>query len=226
MIRALGALLLWTTLVSQSLAALAIDRAIIEFETGKGARQDVMARNTGDTNLFLEIEVLEVTNPGTDEEQRTVVRDPESIGFIAAPRRLMVPPGESRPVRLVNLIGHGDVERVYRVNIRPVVPPAETKGMGVRIVVAYQVLVFVAPLQTRVELNTTRNGNLLTFRNSGNVNIMLGNGEQCPMLGAKDCEELQGKRLYPGNIWAVELPGNGPVEFDVEADGSRQRQRF
>ncbi len=213
-------------LASHAHASLGIDRSILLFESGKAPRQDVIASNSGTTNLFLEVEVLEVTDPGTDQEQRTVVRDPESIGFVAAPRRLMVPPGGRRPVRLMNLIGHGDVERVYRVNIKPVMPPAESSGMGVRLIVAYQVLVFVAPKKSVVSLQSQRDGNKLTLTNDGNVNVLLGNGEQCLMVNSRDCDPVQGKRLYPGNQIVIELPHAAPVEFDVEADGKRLRQRF
>ena len=207
-------------------AALGIDRSILVFESGKAPRQDVIAGNSGETNLFLEVEVLEVTSPGTEHEQRTVVRDPESIGFVAAPRRLMVPPGGRRPVRLMNLNGHGEVERVYRVNIKPVLPPAESSGMGVRLVVAYQVLVFVAPKKSVVSLESHRDGNRLTLSNNGNVNVLLSNGSQCLMVNAQDCDPVQGRRLYPGNQVVIELPSAAPVEFDVEADGKRLRQRF
>ena len=209
-----------------ALASLAIDRSILVFETGKSPRQDVMASNAGDTNLFLEVEVLEVISPGTDQEQRNVVRDPESIGFVAAPRRLMVPPQGRRPVRLMNINGHGDVERVYRVNIKPVLPPAETEGLGVRIVVAYQVLVFVAPKTIDVRLEGQRDGNRLTLRNTGNVNLMLANGRQCTMINGSDCVEVQGRRLYPGNSVVIELPSANPVTFEVDANGQRQIRQF
>lgn len=219
-------LLVAMLLASHSHASLGIDRSILVFEPGNPPRQDVIAGNSGDTNLFLEVEVLEVSDPGTDKEQRTVVRDPESIGFVAAPRRLMVPPGGRRPIRLMNLNGHGDVERVYRVNVKPVMPPAETRGMGVRLIVAYQVLVFVAPKKSVVSLDSQRDGNKLTLINNGNVNILLSNGAQCPMANSQDCDPVQGKRLYPGNQTVIELPRSAPVEFDVEADGKRLRQRF
>jgi P pilus assembly chaperone PapD len=209
-----------------AVASLAIDRAILVFEAGKSPRQDVMASNAGDTNLFLEVEVLEVVNPGTDQEQRNVVRDPESIGFVAAPRRLMVPPRSRRPVRLMNITGHGDVERVYRVNIKPVLPPAETEGMGVRIVVAYQVLVFVAPKRIDVRLDGRRDGNRLTLRNTGNVNLMLANGRQCTMINGSDCIDVPGRRLYPGNTAVIELPNANPVTFEVDANGQRQIRQF
>lgn len=220
-------LLLTALLLSPAaLASLSIDRSILLFAAGESPRQDVMAGNDGDTNLFLEVEVLEVLNPGTEEEQRNVVRDPESIGFVAAPRRLMVPPNSRRPVRLMNLNGHGDVERVYRVNIKPVLPPAETQGMGVRIVIAYQVLVFVSPEKVSVDLQGRREGNQLTLTNQGNVNVMLTNGRQCSESNPADCDEVKGKRLYPGNSMVIELPRTTAVEFEVEADGKRQVRRF
>lgn len=219
-------LLVSLLLTGHAHASLGIDRSILAFQPGNPPRQDVIASNSGDTNLFLEVEVLEVTNPGTDQEQRTIVRDPESIGFIAAPRRLMVPPGGRRPIRLMNLNGHGDVERVYRVNVKPVMPPAESRGMGVRLIVAYQVLVFVAPKKSVVSLDSRREGNKLTLINNGNVNILLSNGEQCPMVYSQDCDPVNGTRLYPGNRAVIELPRPAPAEFDVEADGKRLRQRF
>jgi P pilus assembly chaperone PapD len=209
-----------------SFAALSIDRSVIVFEAGKAPRQDVMAGNSGATNLFLEVEVLEVTSPGTEQEQRQIVRDPESIGFVAAPRRLMVPPGGKRPVRLMNLNGYGDTERVYRVNVRPVLPPVEAEGSGVRIVVAYQVLVFVSPARTRVQLDARRDGNRLTLTNNGNVNALLTNGRQCLLLSPDNCVDVAGRRLYPGNSYTVELSRPEPVQFDVEAGGRRYTERF
>ena len=72
-------------------ASLGIDRSILIFESGKAPRQDVIASNSGSTNLFLEVEVLEVTDPGSDQEQPAVVIDPESIGLVAAQAAPVMP---------------------------------------------------------------------------------------------------------------------------------------
>ena len=51
-------LLLTALLLSPAaLASLSIDRSILLFAAGESPRQDVMAGNDGDTNLFLEVEV-------------------------------------------------------------------------------------------------------------------------------------------------------------------------
>ncbi len=205
-------------------ASMIVDRTILTFEPGAAPRHDVSVTNPDSENLYIEITVLDVTNPGTEEEARTPVKDPESIGLVAAPRLLMIPAGGRRTVRLVNLDGHGDTERVYRVNITPVPPPIEAKGMAIRVMIGYQVLVFVAPQTAKPELVGKRSGNTLTLENRGNVNLMLSDGQQCPTVTRDSCADIAGKRLYPGNRLAIELPNNGPVFFRV-TDGDHTQMR-
>ncbi len=208
-------------------ATMEVNRAVINFQLGEAPREDVTVYNRGDSRLFAEVEVLEVHNPGTEDEERVVVRDPESIGLVASPRRLTVPAGGRRLVRLVNLEGHGDEERVYRVNIRPVEGDVEADAMGVRILVGYQLLVFIPPAEARVELEAQRNGRQLELHNAGNVNIRLFGGRQCePGQTGDDCATVNSTRLYPGNRREIELPRDAPVEFRVQADGETRMRRF
>jgi P pilus assembly chaperone PapD len=107
----------------------------------------------------------------------------------------------------VNLEGHGDTEKVYRVDLRPVAPPEQMDSTGVRVLVGYQLLVFVAPAQTGVSLEGQRDGKSLTLTNKGNVNVLLHEGEQCPPSpSTQPCEPVQGRRLYPGNRFSSPLP--------------------
>lgn len=228
--RAFLLFLLVVTLSGPASASMLIDRSILTFEAGSPSRQDVTVTNPTEDTMFLEVEVLQVTDPGTDDERREVVRDPASIGLIAAPRRLAIPAGGRRLVRLVNLDGHGDTERVYRVNITPIQPPAEAgeeRQIGLRIVVAYQLLIFVAPETARSGLEARREGNQLHLHNTGNVNVLLGDGRQCRGgLEGSDCESVTGRRLYPGNQTVLELPMDEAVSFQVETAGQRSRRRF
>lgn len=208
-------------------ATMEVNRAVITFTQGQAPREDVTVYNRGDSRLFAEVEVLEVRDPGTEDEERVVVRDPESIGLVASPRRLTVPAGGRRLVRLVNLEGHGDEERVYRVNIRPVEGDVEADAMGVRILVGYQLLVFVPPSESRVELEAERDGNLLRLHNAGNVNIRLFRGRQCEAgQTGEDCAAVNSSRLYPGNRREIELPRDAPVDFRIQADGETGMRRF
>jgi len=208
-------------------ASMVLDRTVLTFRTGELPRQDVSVANPDKENLYIEVSVLEVTNPGTDKETREVVKDPESIGLIATPHKLMVPPGARRTVRLVNLNGHGDSEKVYRVNVTPKPPPAKTTGMAVRVVVAYQLLIFVEPLKPEKKLVATRNGQVLEIANEGNINVMLSQGQQCSTAKKEICTELTGKRLYPGNRMQVSLPlESGLVFFQATSRGETRTQEF
>lgn len=215
-------------------ASMVLDRSIVTFVPGKAPREDVTVNNPDAEPLFVEVEVLEVRNPGTDKEERIAVRNPEEIGLIATPKRLVVPAGSRRVVRLVNLAGHGQAERVYRVNVKPVIAPEEAdsakareKSMEVKILVAYQLLVFVSPEAPAAQLDGRREGTTLHLQNKGNVNIHLYDGRQCPPGDAKDqCVTLQSVRLYPGNERNIALPRDQAVSFIVEAGDSRNKVLF
>lgn len=205
-------------------ASMIVDRTILTFEPGAAPRHDVSISNPDNESLYIEVTVLAVANPGTAQETRTEVKDPKSIGLVAAPRLLMIPAGGRRTVRLVNLNGHSDAEHVYRVNITPVPPPTEANGMAIRVLIGYQVLVFVAPKSPKADLVSARKGNTLTLENRGNVNLMLFDGQQCPTVTRDACADIQGRRLYPGNRFELTLPNNGPVFFRV-ADGDESQMR-
>ena len=209
-------------------AAMNIDRAVITFASGGSEREDVMVSNPGDETLYIDVQVLDVTNSGTDAEKREVVKDPESIGLVATPRRLVVPPGGQRVVRLVNLEGYGKKERVYRVNLKPMSGPVESEQMGVKVMVGYGLLVFVEPQKVNVDLEASRDGRELKLRNKGNVNVQILQGEQCPPRPAQgqECQELKGQRLYPGNEETLELPYDAPVTFSVSASDESWKRRF
>lgn len=207
-------------------ASMMLDRTILTFRDGEAPRHDVSVTNPDNENLYLEVTVLDVRDPGTDAEVREPVKDPESIGLIASPAKLMVPPGEERIIRLVNLNGHSDTERVYRVNVTPVPPPMEAKAMAIRVLIAYQLLVFVDPREIRRDLRVERKDGQLHFHNAGNVNVLLTEGSQCAVKGSKDCEDLPGKRLYPGNRLAVDLPVDGPVFYRVSYGDDTRLMEF
>lgn len=224
-------LMLLTPLVQ---ASMVLDRSILVFAAGDAPRQDVTITNPDPETMFVEVEVLEVRHPGTDKEERLVVRNPEEIGFIATPTRLVLPSGASRIIRLVNLAGHGDTERVYRVNVKPVAAPEEEtpagdkeKRMSIKILIAYQLLIFVDPQQRNVLVEGRRDGNRLYLANKGNVNSYLYDGRQCKEGEPQaQCATLQAVRLYPGNEKVLTLPRDQAIEFQVEAAGQHNRQRF
>jgi P pilus assembly chaperone PapD len=213
-------------------AGMVIDRSIVTFRPGDSPRQDIVVQNIGKEPMYVQVEVMEVQHPGTPEEKRVVVTDPEKIALLATPRRFMVEPNGRKPLRLVNQQPAAPAERVYRVNLSPVVGKLEadsdTNTMGVKVVVGYQLLVLSSPAEPKEGLEVKRNGKSAVLRNTGNTNILLFNGQQCPAAAAPegDCKPLPDHRLYPGNEWTLELPFDQPFDYQLTVLERNQKRRF
>ncbi|WP_298636128.1 fimbria/pilus periplasmic chaperone [uncultured Umboniibacter sp.] len=180
-----------------------VDRSIVEFVAGQAPQQDIRVSNRGDDQMYVQVEVLDVLQPGTQQEVREIVTSLSDMTLLATPKQFVLPPQSERAVRLVALAEPGQVDKVYRVNVTPILPPlAESESSVVRVVVAYQLLVLVLPENPREELVVTRDANTLKFENRGNSYVLLADGKQCL---AENCSNLPTTRLYAGNTWEVEL---------------------
>ena len=93
-------------------------------------------------------------------------------------------------------------------------------------------LVLIAPENPRADVVATREGNSLTVENHGNLNVLLRNGVQCVTeedLDSKSeerCRSVGARRVYPGNVWSVDLGGGGTVKKNVSEGGTAKRARF
>jgi P pilus assembly chaperone PapD len=195
-----------------ALAGIFLDKSIIDFPANEAPRQDVMITNRGDEIAYVKVEVLEVKNPGTKMETRLPINDQEEINFIASPAKLAIPPKGRKQVRLTNLTDPGD-EKVYRVNFSPVLPPLQEdeEGMGVRVVVAYQILALIHPLEPLENLEVKRDPISISFKNKGNSYALITNIRQCDKNGENCKDDLGSKRLYAGNSFTVALPYEATV---------------
>lgn len=227
---ALAGLLAVATLPAH--ANMLIDRSVVVFKPGDPARQDVTVINAGKEPLYVQVQILEVQQPGTPQEKRVPVTSPDEMTMLVTPTRLVVEPGGRRPLRLVNLKPDSTVERVYRVNVSPVVGKLEmestSNAMAVKVVVGYQLLVLTSPKSPEDGLEVKRTGKAAVLRNTGNTNILLFSGQQCPAAGAPeaDCKSLPDNRLYPGNEWTIELPFDQPFEYQMTVLERNQRRQF
>lgn len=192
-----------------------VDRAIVRLGSDKPPREDVKVINNGDSEGFVQVEVFEVRNPGTDKEERVKVTDPSQVKLIASPSKLAIPPGGQKLVRIVNLDPSSTDERIYRVNVTPVLAPLQNEDDSVvRVVVAYQLLVMVDPAEPKEEIEITRDGFNLTVTNTGNTNVLVSDGKQCD-AATNHCVELPAHRVYPGNKWQTDLTLNAPATFKL-----------
>ena len=202
-------------------ANMELNNVILHFEPGEATRQDVEVSNRGDTPLYVEIEPRVVLSPGTANEDRSLISDPRQAGLLVTPNKLIVPPGSTKSVRMVKM-GETMDERVYRVAARPVVGGVEAQENGLKILIGYEVLAIVYPSISKPRLRVERDGQRLTVRNIGNTNVLMREGYQCAEAGLprEQCESLPGKRVYPGNVWQLDLPLDRPVTY-YQSVGSR-----
>lgn len=206
-------------------AGIILDRSIIDFISTEPPRHDVTVINQGDDIAYVKVEVLEVLNPGTEKEERNIITNPERIQFVASPSKLAIPPGGRKQVRLVNLAPPGK-EKIFRVSFTPVLPPLEekTEGLGVKFVVAYQVLALIHPAQPTENLIIKRDPNSISFHNQGNTYALISNVRQCDKEGKNCQDDLGSKRLYVGNKMMIPVPyTDTPVTYKLtNFKGSRE----
>lgn len=214
----IAATILFVAIFSGSaFADMYVDRSIVVFEPGEPARQDIKVSNSDPEDMYVQVEVLEVRKAGSVDEIRAKVSDPSKLKLLATPNKIIIPPNGQKLIRIVNLQQDNDQERIYRINVTPIVPPLEEDSSQLRIVVAYQILAIIQPNVPASQLNAQRNGKVMTFVNKGNTNVLLSDGNQCNPAAPAECTDLTSRRLYADNEWQLELPYDAPVTYSIRS---------
>ena len=212
-------------LPSAARAELVLSELIVELQPGRQVRDDLEIWNNSPERAYVAVEPREIVNPSLPSQSERREADPEKLGLLVSPSRMILEPGARKQVRVATLLAGTDRERVYRVTVRPVVGGVEAKDTGLKILVGYDVLVLVRPAQALPNVTAVRNGRKLKFSNSGNVSVEMMSGKQCDSARER-CADLPGKRLYPGASWTVELGSDGPAEYVLRSPGRADRRVF
>lgn len=199
-------------------ADIVLSQLIVDLQNGKHMREDVEIWNNSPDRTFVAVEPREILNPALPSQTARVEPDPEKLGLLVSPTRMILEPGQRRLLRFAALTSDAAHEHVYRVTVKPVAGTVQSKDSGLKVLVGYDVLVLVRPSVSNPDVRAVRNGRTLTFVNGGNVSVEVVNGRQCGMSRAH-CVELPGKRLYPGASWSVELPADGPANYVLKSPG-------
>ena len=215
----------WTAMPLPAYAELGVSPAIVDFQSGHPPRADLELVNNGSQRLYVVVEPSEIAAPGTDAEQRIQDPDPQVLGLLATPSRLILEPGQRKFVRIAMLKEAGDRDRIYRVTVKPVVGPVEAPVTGLKILVGYDVLVIQRPAQPKAVITGARSGEMLSLRNLGDTNAQLFNGKQCDARKGH-CTSLPGSRLYAGATWNVPIRPGLPVEYLVKVGHDVTVQQF
>lgn len=206
-------------------AELVVSDLVVELQPGKNSRKDIELWNNSDERSYVEIKPAEIINPGQSSEMRRELVDPEKLGLLVSPNRMVLEPGQHKAIRIAAIAPPADRERVYRVTVKPVVGDISDGQSGLKILVGYDVLTMVRPANPLPKIEGNREGRTLVVRNEGNSSVELLNGKQCVTAG-QGCAALAGKRLYSGAEWKLQLTGDGPIEYSVKLGEQMSTVRF
>lgn len=215
----------FTGLTAPAGAELVVSDLVVELQPGKNSRKDIELWNNSDERSYVEITPAEIINPGLSSEVRQEFADPQRLGLLVSPNRMVLEPGQHKAIRIAAIAPPADRERVYRVTIKPVVGDISEGQSGLKILVGYDVLAMVRPAILVPKIVGSREGLTLVVRNEGNSSVELLNGKQCVTAG-KGCSALAGKRLYSGAEWRLQLTEEGPIEFSVKLGDQLSTVRF
>lgn len=219
---AIAAFLSWAAPAS---ADLVLSQLIVELQPAKQVRDDVEIWNSSPERSYVAIEPREIVNPALPSQSDRKDPDPQKLGLLVSPARMILEPGQRKLLRIAMLSPDPGKEHVYRVTVKPVVGGIKSNDTGLKVVIGYDVLVLVRPAQPNPRVTALRRGRELTFSNSGNVSVEIVDGQQCASAQTK-CSQLPGKRLYPGASWTVDLPSDLPAQYVLKSPGRTDRATY
>ena len=202
-----------------------LSQLIVELKPGAAAVGDVDVWNNSPDRAYVVAEPREIISPGTAAQGARKEPDPEKLGLLVAPARMILEPGQHKLLRIASIGPLDTHERVYRITVKPEVGALVSDKTGLKVLIGYDVLVLVRPADARSVVVGKRSGNLLTLTNEGNVSVELSEGRQCDSAG-RGCTALPGKRLYAGAQWTEPLRSAAPVEYLVISPSGADRRAF
>lgn len=189
-------------------AAMSLDKIIVYLDDAPNARDDIVITNPDQETLYLQTEIYRVDNPGLPNEERVRVVNPRDFKLLVSPSKAVLASGEQKRFRLMSLERQLEQEKVYRVTFKPVVGDIKTDRTALKILVAYQALVFVQPKDGSYKLELGNEDGAWVLANTGNINVEVADLQHC--VSESDCREIEGAgRLYAGakKVLAPDLSG-------------------
>lgn len=203
--------------LSDAQAGMVLSQLVVELAPGELSRADVEVFNDGSERIFVAADPREVIDADTRAQSSRTDVDPEKLGLLVSPDRMVLEPGQHKLLRIATF-GTSDRERVYRVTVKPVVGQLSSQRSGLKLLVGYDVLVLVRPVEVRPHVSGTRSGDQLTLKNDGNVSVELVDGRECE-ASTKVCEVLPDGRLYMGAERVITVRSNHRVEYKLAVGG-------
>ncbi|MGY0215917.1 fimbria/pilus periplasmic chaperone [Endozoicomonadaceae bacterium StTr2] len=207
-------------------SAMVLDRIIVYFEPKDARLQDIQVFNPDPENLYLKTDVFRVLNPGTDNEKRVPPSSSDQIQLLVTPHKAVMPPQTQRIFRLYSRSKPDATETVYRVLFTPETGPIKEGQQGVKLLISYEVLVFIRPENPHYDLQARRDGKQIMFSNLGNINVLIRNGSICNRSKPSECSQNNiSERIYAGQTWTIDATDNEVARLGL-FDGYKENIRY
>lgn len=195
-------------------AELLVSQLVVELSPGEQRRSDVEIMNSGPERIFVSVDPREIIDAGTSAESSRTDRDPEKLGLLVSPARMVLEPGQRKLLRAAS-IKSSPRERIYRVTVKPVVGQVESEASGLKVLVGYDMLVISRPSEMKPHVSFARIGDQMVLTNDGNVSVELDDGKSCD-AAVKNCESLPGGRLYAGAQKTIQAGRDRRVSYRMK----------
>lgn len=212
---------------------ISVENVIVYFENNQNGKEDIFVRNLQDENGYVQINVTEIINPESKEPKRIEHKNIKESGLLVSPNKLVLEPqgkkGDNKAIRIANLNKNLDKERIYRIQVVPVIADFKLKEqtLGVKVLMGYEILTMVQPNNPVKSYDAKVEGNKFKISNTGNANILLHRGIQCKDDSKKECLELETKRVYAGGSFETNLPyGNQPITYHIQFGTNNEEKVF
>ncbi|WP_237057914.1 fimbrial biogenesis chaperone [Microbulbifer sediminum] len=210
-------------LAQPALGAMSLDKIIVYLDDQPNSRDDIVVTNPDAETLYLQTEIYRVDNPGMPDERRVRVVDPKEFKLLVNPAKAVLGQGEQKRFRLMSLERDLDTEKVYRVTFKPVVGDIKTDRTALKILVAYQALVFIQPQDGEFQLALERSQSGWQLTNRGNINTEVSDITYCPSPAT--CRPLGvAGRIYAGAGLALGEPLQPGGVLKLLARGGESRR--
>lgn len=198
---------------------ISIDEVLITYENIEKTAKNVKVFNKTKDVGFVKVDLYEIKNSKSKNEEKIIylqnderteegkllvekynnanikIGDPKNSGLFVSPNKIIIDPESYSKVRILNINKENDIERVYKIRYTPVISGFEKDkdSVGVKIITAYESLVFVEPKNIIKDINYKIDGNTVKIKNDGNTNVYFGFSKYC----SDDCTDGLDFRLYP-----------------------------
>lgn len=191
--------------IKKSNADIVLSKMILDFLPKNPRQENLDVFNNGEDIDYISTKIFEIQNPGMKNQKRVEVSKGSKDRLVIAPNKLSIAPKARKRFQFIITDENLKKDKIYRVEVVPNIAGVQNPegGIGIKILVGYEVLVIVRPQKMDFNLKVVRGKDSITFTNKGNTNILLSDIKQCNSKNV--CKTILADRLYAGNEITAKL---------------------